>query len=433
MYKLKEGIVHFTPQYSVNARGQVRFSRLFVRLVETPGKLTNMNWELDDETAIKIDAGHLDGSKDLPDSYVAALWSETGQSGGKVLRSAPTYIAEGKNIGKKNATNKLMQAISEATSRWNKNARKGGYVTNKADLNIVQSGRIKPMALHSLPPQAPGERFDISGNSYWKEGNDIFIAPKIDGNRMMASAKELWGRSGDAPPNPLAHIKNALVSFFQKNEDVILDGEVYGDALTHQEINGLYMHEKADASMLRYAVFDVVMPDKSADYTKRISFLRDELKENDVIKLVDSHLVKTSVEIERIYKSHLAAGYEGSVLRIPSGLYEASGRKEKRSNYVLKLKPVYDSEFEIVGYHEGRGSDSGAIVWVLKLPNSDVTFTARPRATIAERRKIFDEMAEKFESEYKGKMMRVLYGDTTKDGIPRFPRAVGVRLLPAIN
>lgn len=432
-YELKDGVICFTPQYSLNARGQTRFSRLYVRLVEVPGAIKDPNWEMEDESAADIEQAHLDGKEDLPDKHVTAIWSETGQEGGKTLRSTPTYVRTGKNLGKKNATNVLTQAISDATSRWNKNARKGGYVTDINELGTIQSGRIKPMALHSLPTQAEDEKFDISGTSYWKEGQPVFIAPKADGNRMMADKDELWGRSGDIPPNRLQHVRDALAPFFQANGDVTLDGEIYKHGVEHQEINGLYMNTEADSSALEYHVFDVVLPDKKADYNTRLAFLRSKLKESDAIKFVDSEMVSTSADIERIYKGHLAAGYEGSVLRHPDGLYEAAGRKEKRSKKVLKLKPVYDAEFEIVGYRDGKGRDSGALLWVLKMPDSDTTFNARPRMTIEDRRSLYKEMRTKFESEYKGKMMRVLYGNTTKDGVPRFPRAMGVRVLPAVN
>ena len=432
-YDLIDGVIAFKPQYSLNSRRQIRFSKMFIRLVETPGRLKDSNWDLEDEYDVDILQDHVDSIADIPNDVVSEIWSETGQEDGKTLRSAPTYIRTGKNLGKKNATNVLSQAISDARSKWNKNARKGGYVTDKSELNTVQSGHIKPMALHSLPTQSEDEKFDISDNVYWKEGEPLFIAFKSDGNRMMANKHEFWGRSGDNPPNPFTHIRDALVKFFIENPDVTLDGEIYKHGMPHQKINGIYMDAKGDSSKLQYYVFDVVLPDAKADYNKRIAFLRNELKSNDSIVFVDSELVRTSEEIERIYKKHLEEKYEGSVLRHPHGTYELAGRKEKRSKHVLKLKPVYDSEFEIVGFKDGKGRDSGALVWTLKMPESDKLFNVRPCMTIEDRRALFILMDDQFETYYKGKMMRVLYGDTTKDGIPRFPRAVGVRILPIMN
>lgn len=433
LYDLVDGVVTFKPQYSLNSRGQIRFSKLFIRFVDAPGELKDSNWGIEDEVDMEILQSHLDGDEKIPEKAVSAIWSETGQEDGKTLRSAPTYVRTGKNLGKKNATNVLSQAISDATSKWNKNARKGGYVTDKDDLNTIQSGRIKPMALSSLPPQSPEGKFDIADTPLWKEGDPVFIAPKVDGNRMVADKDGFWGRSGDTPPNPFQHIRDALDPFFKENKDVILDGEIYKHGMEHQLINGIYMDAKGDSSKLQYWVFDIILPDRKADYNKRIAVLRNKLKSNDVIVLVDSKLVSSSDEIKSIYKQHLKDGYEGSVLRHPHGVYELAGRKEKRSKTVLKLKPVYDSEFEIVGYKDGKGRDSGALMWTLKMPDSDTQFNARPCMTIEDRRELFKQMSSSFETEYKGKMMRVMYGDTTKDGVPRFPRAVGVRVLPATN
>jgi hypothetical protein len=429
-YELKNDVIHFTPMYSVNKRGQTRFKKMFIRLVGTAGtRISNTNWNLDDEKSFPIN-----DVKKIDDGLVAEIWSETGQEAGKTLRSAPTYVTSGKNIGKKNATNPLTQAITDATSKWNKDARKGGYVTDKDQLNIVQEGRIKPMALHSMPPQPEDGKFDIKGTSYWKPGQQMYIALKADGNRMMANASSFWGRSGDPPPNSFLHIRKDLARVFEKNPDVILDGEIYKHGMPHQLINGTYMKEDADSSGLEYWVFDAVLPDRSAPYSERIKFLRTELKDTgSSIVLIDSELVDNEADIERIYKDHLRKGNEGSILRDPTGVYEAKGRKEVRSGHVLKLKPVYDSEFEIVGYKDGKGRDAGAITWILKMPDSNATFSAKPSMTLDERRALYKRVNDTGGTDHVGKMMRVLYGDTTDDGVPRFPRAIDVRILPAIN
>lgn len=140
--------------------------------------------------------------------------------------------------------------------------------------------------------------------------------------------------------------------------------------------------------------------------------------------------MRSSAEIEAAFRAHLAMGYEGSVVRMPNGTYEAGVRKEVRSKNVIKLKPDYDAEFKIVGYSEGVGQDAGAIVWELECIDAagvPKTFKARPKGSIEGRRALFAQMPERFASDYLGKMMTVYYGDTTADGIPRFPRAGQVR------
>jgi hypothetical protein len=434
--ELKNGVYEFTPLYALNSRGQTRFSNIFIRFIVGDGEIKDSNWDLDNEEQVDIESAHLDKSEEIPEDVIAALWTETGQEGGKTLRSSPTYIRSGKNLGKKNATNVLTQAISDGRSKWNKNKRKSGYVEDKAQLTVVQSGRIKPMALHELPPQAEDEKFDITGTTYWNEGDPMYIGHKSDGNRMMAAKGDLWGRGGDTPPNPLTHIREQLAPLFVKYPKIILDGEIYKHGIEHQLINGTYMNAKTDASQLDYVVFDAVLPDRDTPFEKRVEFLREllgEQKNHPNIILNDVELVSTSDEIETKYKAYLADGYEGAVLRKPDSKYDVGIRKEKRSKTALKLKPVFDKEFEITGFKDGKGKDSGALIWILKMPDSNKTFFSRPKMTIDERRKLFDHMKDNFDSDYKGKPMRILYGDTTKDGMPRFSRAVGVRLMRGNN
>jgi ATP-dependent DNA ligase len=438
--KIVDGVWVFTPQIALNAHGARRFSHMFVRLVVGRGNIHDTNWELAEEESKPIVAEYLTGTIPIPGGVVAALWSETGQDGGKTLRSAPTYISTGKNLGKKNATNIVQQAISEGMTKWNKNARKGGYVTSADQLATVQAGHIKPMALHSLPAQPPEAKFDITGTSYWKEGQGMYCSEKLDGNRLMAELNatrsevaDLWGRGGDAPPNPLAHIRAELKRFAEVQQaqvvGLILDGEIYKHGLKHQLINGIVMNETADSSELEYHVFDFV--DAELTFHDRYKRLTEMFARAAAacphIKLVPETLLKTSAEIEAFYRKALRAGAEGIVLRNPEGKYEAGARKEVRSKNVLKLKPEFDSEYEIVGYEQGEGRDAGSIIWVLKMPNSTETFTARPADTLENRRELYTEMATKFESAYKGRMLRIAYGDTTASGKPRFPRVVGFR------
>lgn len=444
-HKIINGVFTLVPQVSLNARNQQRFSRQYVILVKSPGTINDTNWELGTESSIPVVAEYVSGILPVPDGYVAAYYSETGQAGGKILRSAPTYVATGKNLGKKNATNIVQQAISESETKWNKNARKGGYVvesaTSAAELAVVQSGRIKPMALHEFPPQSSDGKFDISGTSYWKEGQEMYWSIKYDGNRLVSGIDlsrkapdetpivDLWGRPGDTPPNPLTHIRTQLEAFVRAQPDlnqIILDGEIWAPGMRHQVINGIFMNAAADSSQLSYRVFDIV--DETVTFKVRYQRLLEmfERAKYPNIVLVDQELASKSAQFEKAYRAALAAGHEGLVLRHPDGMYEAGVRKEVRSKFVLKLKPVYDSEFEIVGYKSGEGRDSGAIIWTLKMPNGH-EFSARPAETLDERRALFASMASKFETEYRGRMLRISYGDTTALGIPRFPRVIGFR------
>lgn len=440
---IRNGIYRFPVQWKKDKNDRTRFSRQYVMLSKSMPSIQKINWEIDFENKIPI-TRELINSKKFSDGVVALYWSETGIEDMKMVRHIPVSVSTGKNLKKKNATTLLTQAISEAQSKWNKNFKKGGYVVDKSQISGECRKVISPMALHELPTQDATKPFNLSNTKLWKEGDHVFVGRKIDGNRMMATLDDngdvfIYGRSGAIPRNPLTHIRKQLKTLFEANGSIvpILDGEIYKHGMAHQLINGLYMNETADSSELNFIVFDIIVlnearsKDTLGTYDKRQEYLRSYIENasrGDIpnIYINAEEEASTSAEIEKIYTQYLKDGYEGAVVRHADGLYEIGTTCERRSRRALKLKPVFDSEFEIVGYEEGKGRDKGVIIWILKMTNGK-TFKARPADTIEARRELYEKMATEFESNYLGKMMTVIYTDTTKDGTPRFPRAKGVR------
>lgn len=440
---IRNGIYRFPVQWKKDKNDRTRFSRQYVMLSKSMPSIQEVNWEIDFENNIPITDKLLD-AKELPDGAVASYWSETGIEGMKMVKHVPVSVLTGKNLKKKNATTQLTQAISEAQAKWNKNIKKGGYVVDKSQISGKCRTVISPMALHELPTQDATKPFDLSKTKLWKEGDHVFVGRKIDGNRMMATLDEngdvfIYGRSGAIPRNPLTHIRKQLKTLFKANGNIvpILDGEIYKHGMAHQLINGLYMNETADSSELDFVVFDIIVLNdaRSADilgtYDKRREYLRNYIKNASICDISNIYInaeeeASTSTEIEKIYNQYLRDGYEGAVVRHADGLYEIGTTCERRSRRALKLKPVFDGEFEIAGYEEGKGRDKGVIIWILKMPNGKL-FKARPADTIEARRELYEKMETEFESNYLGKMMTVIYTDTTKDGTPRFPRAKSIR------
>jgi ATP-dependent DNA ligase len=349
-------------------------------------------------------------------------------------------VTSGKNLGKKNATNVIQQAISEGQSKWNLNARKKGYVTfgseSAAELATVQSDRPKAMALHSLPPQPTDGKFDISGTKFFKEGDPVYMSIKYDGNRLSAAMLpdgrvDLWGRPGDTPPNELRHIREQVAEFIRVNTvagepKIILDGEVWAPGIEHQIIHGIFSNAAADSRPLKFMVFDTMIPGVPFEtrYDKLLQWFAKS-PQPDIVLVVETQTSK-SQDIERFYRAALNAGHEGIVLRDPAGVYEMGTRKEIRSKHVVKLKPVMDAEFEITGYKSGEGRDAGSVIWILKTATGK-EFSARPAETIEERRAIYQDALKNFETKYLGKMLKIAFGNLTADGIPRFPRVLGFR------
>jgi len=77
---------------------------------------------------------------------------------------------------------------------------------------------LKPMLAHKYDEK----RID------WSE--PVYIQPKLDGVRCLFTKDGAYSRTGKQFKN-LAHIELALIPFFKKQPDVVLDGELYNHKL----------------------------------------------------------------------------------------------------------------------------------------------------------------------------------------------------------
>ncbi|PNH12526.1 hypothetical protein TSOC_000525 [Tetrabaena socialis] len=110
-------------------------------------------------------------------------------------------------------------------------------------------------------------------------------------------------------------------------------------------------------------------------------------------------------------------GYEGIMVRASTGIYELG----KRSAMLLKYKRFSTDEFIIRGFREAAGRDRGTPVFEFATATG-LPFAARPVGTLSERRALFDTASTLI-----GKPMTIKFQGLSRDGIPRFPVALGVR------
>ena len=137
----------------------------------------------------------------------------------------------------------------------------------------------------------------------------------------------------------------------------------------------------------------------------------------DYLSLVENVSVKNVSEIHAAQARFVEEGYEGAMVRNLKGAY----RIGKRSADLQKVKTFLDDEYEIVGFTEGTGGETGCVIWICKI-QSGATFNVRPRGTREERQMLFQNG-----NDYIGKMLTVRYQELTDDGIPRFPVGISIR------
>ena len=199
-------------------------------------------------------------------------------------------IAEGKNVGKKNETTPLQQAISEARSAWIKKkesgyAPKGAAAATSAVATESSDEEAEAEAeAEAVPEVGRGKGIDSSvpspmlAHDYNKRGKSIqfpcYVQRKFDGTRCVGiSQKGLYSRNRKAYP----HLDHIVEELSRLPPTLILDGELYSNTLTFQEIVGLVKREtlkKGDEEkqkQIQFHIYDII---NDKPYEQRLAALQ---------------------------------------------------------------------------------------------------------------------------------------------------------------
>jgi len=319
--------------------------------------------------------------------------------------SSSTRIDTGKNIGKKNETTYLEQAISEANSKIEKK-RKEGYkdTIEKQELNEIY-----------LPMLA---------QEYKKHKNKVkypcFVQPKLDGYRMIYNPIDDTLRSRTGAEYDI--LINSVIHHTLKDMNLKypVDGEIY----VHKELSfedygilrkkKINKEDKQKVTKLEYHIYDIVIENQT--FETRFTELK-KLNFNNNVKLVCTVECKNEKDILYHHENIVAEGYEGSMVRNKSGLYKC----KFRSYDLLKLKDFEDDEFKIINYtfeKDTTGGDNNLIVWICETKEKK-SFNVQSKGTREERQELY-----KNANKYIGCNLWVQYFGITSDGVPRFPKTM---------
>jgi ATP-dependent DNA ligase len=334
------------------------------------------------------------------------LRGESGQTDGKLIETAGREINEGKQ--KRSAQE---QAIFEANSKLSKKRDEGYFDT------IEDTGtRVKllPMLAHPFTKR----KHDIT--------YPAIVQRKFDGVRCLAvlnsdGSVKLMSRKGKEFPH-LNHIRDDVAAN-NSSTNLVLDGELYSDTLTFQELVGLVrrvtLKEGNDEQMLEVSlrVYDCIDLGSEDDFTARYVTITRVTTGATYLSLVENIGVSTESEIHAAQARFVEEGYEGAMVRNLTGAYAIG----KRSANLQKVKTFLDDEFEIVSFTQATGSDAGTVIWECTTPEGNI-FSVRPRGTREEKRIYFQNGED-----YIGQQLTVRYQELTDDGIPRFPVGISIR------
>lgn len=342
--------------------------------------------------------------------------THSGQLGGVITITEWTTCA-GKNTGKSNETTAAQQALKDATSKWQKKVEREQFVDCLTRLD--EARYIQPMLAQKYEDRA-GELDFTAG---------VWVQCKLNGARCVATKDGLFSRKGSRWQS-VPHIEKALVSFFNKHPNVVLDGELFNDTLRQDlgSIISLISKKKITSEdlvkseqIVQYHVYDVV--DSTKKFNERIKDVTQYVDEINVdcIKSVVSWRVTSQNDIDTKLVEYEAQGHEGAIIRT-NGLYE-----NKRSKNLLKYKSFIDDEFEIVDVLEGEGNLTGKVGKFELKDHRGVLFRSSPTGS----HEYWEQMWVN-RSALIGKMATVKFKELTpekdgKGGVPSFGKVVAIR------
>lgn len=341
---------------------------------------------------------------------VAEIVTTHGQVGGK-MQTATVRVEKGKNLNKANATTAWQQGQLEAEAKWKKQLDKG-YSESRGGASMD----LKPMLAQKYEDRK--DKVDFA---------NAFVQPKLDGVRALAIRKgdniSLLSRQGKEHVG-LAHIRTSLLAVMP--DGAIWDGELYHHDIEFQKIISLVKKEQTESARVQYHVYDSVGDEGFELRNHAVATALDPegtessgTKPNPCLVLVPTLRVRSHDEVFAAHAEHVAAGYEGAMLRWGTNGYKSGYRSE----HLLKIKSWTDGEFEIVDVVPGVGKEADKGTFVCKTAQGTL-FNCRPEGSDSVRAEYLANKAN-----YISKQLKVKYFDltTSEAPVPRFPVGLAVR------
>ena len=262
--------------------------------------------------------------------------------------------------------NKAREAVEEAMSGFDelgqkwcerllwRNLRCG---VSAQTINKIWLGSIVPFAValaESLTTQGVNGDFKITDPINYP----VRVEAKLDGLRLIAvkdrGEVSLFTRSG-TPIETLPRIIQAIKNLEEDN--IVLDGEVMGEDWNESASVVMSSKSKKDDSTMRYHIFDIVdltawqTQVSKTHYRARLLDLQLIIGDTDgtPFRYVKSTMAQDETELREFYNECLDEGYEGVMLKRLDTPYQW-----KRTDSILKMKPVATEEGVVVGWHKAN-------------------------------------------------------------------------------
>jgi DNA ligase 1 len=240
---------------------------------------------------------------------------------------------------------------------------------SEATVNKIWKGLIPeyPYLRCCLPKQAKLDKFD------WKRG--VFSQMKADGafvsiNHYNDGSVELLTRSGSRVPlDQLDGLVSDIVTIFppgtQTHGEMLVEvgGEIQPREIGNGIINRVLKGGKFDLEdHLVLVVWDQIPLAEArpgnkyrVDYATRYARLKSHVADAVTVSIymVDTKIVHSMEDALEHYSEMLAGGYEGTIIKDPSAIWEDTTSKKQ-----VKLKLETTVDLKIVGFTAGKGKNA---------------------------------------------------------------------------
>lgn len=324
---------------------------------------------------------------------------EWGKVGG--VLSVKETPCKPKNIGRVNETTAEQQALSQATSKWDKQYKSKFYRPTIEEAREAETEGVmlshKFIEKGHLLPQIVCE------------------SPKLDGLRVKSTRDgELISRGNDRYPL-FDHMRDELADLHEKFDLEFLDGEMYCHGMRFEDIvsNARKYHE-GESEKLVYNIFDAPMKDVTfKDRWAILKKIAGYIEDNGYTSVaVVPHKWCDKEEYKSLNTEYVSQGYEGVMFNDPDGFYEFQNH---RSNGIQKYKVFDDSEARIISCAEDLNNETVFTCEWTTPDGIDVNFDVKMRGSHESRE--FNESKK----EWIGKWITFRYQGVGVNNKPRFP------------
>lgn len=262
-----------------------------------------------------------------------------------------------------------------------------------------QLGLINPMLAQKIT--------DVRLTNADFANNGAFVQPKYDGHRCLITriGGEMlaYTRKGK-PITTISHILEDAYHWMQDGDT--LDGELYIHGQSLQSIASLIKRDQAGSRALQFMWYDMNLPTSFRERYNTMVDLKANIKDTAHIAIAPTGIVTSMTQVYSFFGKCRAKGYEGAMLRLSKGGYEAN----KRANQLLKVKERHDCEVTTIGV------TASARGWAVLRVRTDwgTEFDIAAPGSVPEK----EEVLQNYEAKYHNRRLTIEYAMLTADKIP---------------